>query len=76
MTGQALTVDVYSDVVCPWCYIGKRRLEQARRALLTTDLPVGLVAYRNGYGNNAAFTRAFGRRFGQSPSDCRARVAA
>lgn len=29
MTGQALTVDVYSDVVCPWCYIGKRRLEQA-----------------------------------------------
>ena len=29
MTGQALTVDVYSDVVCPWCDIGKRRLEQA-----------------------------------------------
>jgi predicted DsbA family dithiol-disulfide isomerase len=22
-------VDVVSDVVCPWCYIGKRRLEQA-----------------------------------------------
>ena len=29
MTDQALTIDVYSDVVCPWCYIGKRRLEQA-----------------------------------------------
>lgn len=29
MTGQAITIDVYSDVVCPWCYIGKRRLEQA-----------------------------------------------
>lgn len=29
MSGTALTVDVYSDVVCPWCYIGKRRLEQA-----------------------------------------------
>ena len=26
-----LTVDVISDVVCPWCYIGKRRLEVARR---------------------------------------------
>jgi len=25
----ALTVDVVSDVVCPWCYIGKRRLEAA-----------------------------------------------
>jgi predicted DsbA family dithiol-disulfide isomerase len=22
-------VEVFSDVVCPWCYIGKRRLEQA-----------------------------------------------
>ncbi len=24
-----LTVDIVSDVVCPWCYIGKRRLESA-----------------------------------------------
>ena len=24
-----LTIDVLSDVVCPWCLIGKRRLEQA-----------------------------------------------
>jgi predicted DsbA family dithiol-disulfide isomerase len=22
-------IDIYSDVVCPWCYIGKRRFEQA-----------------------------------------------
>lgn len=22
-------IDIYSDVVCPWCYVGKRRLEQA-----------------------------------------------
>jgi predicted DsbA family dithiol-disulfide isomerase len=26
---QALTVEIYSDVVCPWCYVGKRRLERA-----------------------------------------------
>ena len=25
----ALTIDIISDVVCPWCYIGKRRLESA-----------------------------------------------
>jgi predicted DsbA family dithiol-disulfide isomerase len=25
----AVTIDVISDVVCPWCFIGKRRLEQA-----------------------------------------------
>lgn len=26
---MSLSVDVISDVICPWCYIGKRRLEKA-----------------------------------------------
>jgi predicted DsbA family dithiol-disulfide isomerase len=26
---KKLTVEVASDVICPWCYIGKRRLEKA-----------------------------------------------
>jgi len=29
MTTNPLTIDIVSDVMCPWCYIGKRRLEQA-----------------------------------------------
>jgi predicted DsbA family dithiol-disulfide isomerase len=28
-----LTIDVFSDVICPWCFIGKRRLEKAIAAL-------------------------------------------
>lgn len=28
-----VSVDVISDVICPWCYIGKRRLEKAITAL-------------------------------------------
>ena len=28
-TKPQLTIDVVSDVVCPWCFIGKRRLEKA-----------------------------------------------
>lgn len=28
-----LAVDVISDVICPWCYIGKRRLEKAIAAV-------------------------------------------
>ena len=28
-----LSVDVISDVICPWCFIGKRRLEKAVTAL-------------------------------------------
>ena len=27
---DVLTVDVVSDVMCPWCYIGKRRLDRAQ----------------------------------------------
>jgi len=30
---QKIRVDIVSDVVCPWCYIGKRRLEKAMTAL-------------------------------------------
>jgi predicted DsbA family dithiol-disulfide isomerase len=33
-----LPIDVVSDIVCPWCYIGKRRLEQA--IALNPDIPV------------------------------------
>src|SRR5689334_18307830 len=24
-----LTIDVWSDIACPWCYVGKRHLESA-----------------------------------------------
>ena len=26
---RTIQVDVYADVICPWCYIGKRRLDLA-----------------------------------------------
>src|SRR5258708_5710818 len=26
---MALHIDVFSDVICPWCFIGKRRREKA-----------------------------------------------
>ncbi len=32
-----LAVDVISDVVCPWCYIGKRKLETALAELTTRE---------------------------------------
>lgn len=52
--------------------MAERRLQQASRLLLTTDLPVSSVGYESGYLNNASFARAFGRHFGRSPSDYRA----
>jgi predicted DsbA family dithiol-disulfide isomerase len=33
-----LKIDIVSDVVCPWCYIGKRRIENA--LALVPDVPV------------------------------------
>jgi len=35
---KPLTIDIVSDVVCPWCYIGKRRIENA--LALVRDVPV------------------------------------
>src|ERR1700726_4351728 len=43
IAGNALPIDVVSDVVCPWCFIGKRRLEKA--IALKPDIPVS-VHYR------------------------------
>src|SRR5208282_432643 len=28
-SNMALDIDIISDVICPWCFIGKRRLEKA-----------------------------------------------
>ena len=40
MTDAMVTIDVVSDVMCPWCYIGKRRLEAAVAALPDAALDV------------------------------------
>ena len=33
MTETRLSVDIFSDIACPWCFIGKRRFEKAVEAL-------------------------------------------
>src|SRR5690349_6172764 len=38
MSLKPLKIDIVSDVVCPWCYIGKRRIENA--LALVPDVPV------------------------------------
>ena len=37
-----IVVDVWSDVVCPWCAIGKARLQTAAAALAAEGRPVRL----------------------------------
>jgi len=44
MRSQGLRVEIYSDVVCPWCYVGKRRLEQA--LIDMKDRPQAQITWR------------------------------
>jgi predicted DsbA family dithiol-disulfide isomerase len=54
-----MKIDVYADVVCPWCYVGEKRLEKALRSRpdleverrwrpfqLRPEMPAGGVPWR------------------------------
>jgi predicted DsbA family dithiol-disulfide isomerase len=36
---MSVTIDIVSDVVCPWCYVGKRRLERALGSMELESAP-------------------------------------
>ena len=52
-------------------YVRRIRIEAAAIALKSTSDSVTTIALDAGYGSHEAFTRAFRRRFGVSPLDCR-----
>jgi transcriptional regulator GlxA family with amidase domain len=49
-------------------YVQGRRLDEARRLLGRTRMDVREVATMVGYANTGAFSEAYRRRFGHSPS--------
>jgi predicted DsbA family dithiol-disulfide isomerase len=63
----ATIIDVYSDVVCPWCYLGKRRLERALGMISGRTLQVSWRPFRldptippEGIDRATYITRKFG----------------
>jgi predicted DsbA family dithiol-disulfide isomerase len=46
MDSSPLAIDVVSDVVCPWCYLGKRRLERAIAMVPEIQVEVRWRPYR------------------------------
>lgn len=70
---MTLTLQVFSDVICPWCLIGKRRLERAldeldlRRTAEITWLPFELNPDMPEGGMARAEYRA--RKFGRERSE-------
>ncbi|MEV6366126.1 DsbA family oxidoreductase [Micromonospora musae] len=71
-----MEIEIYADVVCPWCYIGKRRLEEA---LASYDGEV-TVRYRpfqldpSPVSEPVPVVEALGARFG-GPANARQMVA-
>jgi AraC family transcriptional activator of pobA len=53
--------------------VRERVLLEAARLLRFSDLDVGEVAFRAGFGDRLYFSRAFRRAYGEAPSDYRAR---
>jgi len=49
-----MRIDVWSDLVCPWCYIGKRRLE---RALMQMPHVVGVEIVHRSFQLNPSAPR-------------------
>ena len=43
---QKIQIDIVSDVMCPWCYIGKRNLEAAKELLDEVELEVHWRPYQ------------------------------
>ena len=41
-----MLIEIYSDVVCPWCYIGKRRLDGALATAAGEDVEVAWRPYQ------------------------------
>lgn len=72
-----MRIEIWSDVVCPWCYIGKRRLE---RALANFDHPVEVV-WRSFQLDPSApvvpvetVAEALGRKYGGGPEAGKAMI--
>jgi predicted DsbA family dithiol-disulfide isomerase len=66
---DTLTIDIVSDVVCPWCYIGKRNLEAALAGLPEKNVEIRWRPYQldstippEGIARRAYLERKFGTR--------------
>lgn len=59
----------------PARFLTRLRLEYAAKALAETDLPIAEIAFRAGYKDQSAFTRAFRKTLGTPPASFRGRNA-
>jgi AraC-like DNA-binding protein len=53
--------------ITPFAYLTKWRMRLAEQALRDGDISVAVLARRNGYASESAFSHAFKRQLGLSP---------
>ena len=76
-----LQIDVWSDIACPWCYVGKRRLEAALAQFPHRDevavvwrafeLDPGAPRIREGGGS---YAERIAKKYGSRVADAEARI--
>ena len=76
MKKNTITIDVVSDVACPWCYVGKRRLEAALQQWKGAPVEVNWHPYQldpsmrpEGMDRNTYLTNKFGNERIQEMTD-------
>ena len=75
-----LAIDIWSDIACPWCYVGKRRLEAAlaqypERASVEIKwhaFELNPAAPR--VSNDGAYAERLAKKYGMSLRDAEARI--
>ena len=78
-----MNIEIFSDVICPWCYIGKRRLERALGQRPDLDARISWRAYQlnpwmpeEGMDRGAYLEAKFGSRDAKGVYDNIQRVGA
>lgn len=79
MTG--LHIDIWSDIACPWCYVGKRRLEAALRSFPEREaVSIRWRAFELNPGaarqtETGPYAERLAKKYGMSLADAKARIS-
>ena len=76
-----LRIDIWSDIACPWCYVGKRHLEQALDTFAhKADVEVVWRAFEldpsapRARDSSQTYAERLGRKYGMRPQDAQQRI--
>lgn len=67
-TKPTVRIDIWSDIVCPWCYVGEARLRKAAESIdVPTEFVVRAYELEPDHGHPEKMLDKLARKFGTSP---------